>query len=124
MIMAMGRQKIVLGPLFRDSKGKRASTADLDVALHRILERVQKKWPNVIPDTVDIKKEYSVYRSLQRGATAEAQNVGVPQEVIEADNRWRKHSRARGLTPGMSMMERYTDAKASVPALIRFSGLM
>jgi hypothetical protein len=75
-------------------------------------------------DTVNVKEEYSVYRSLRRGATTEAQNVQVPSEVIEANNRWRKHSRSRGLTPGMSMMERYTDAKASVPSLIRFSGAM
>jgi hypothetical protein len=122
MLLIMAKWKSLHGPLFRDSKGKRASTADLDVAVHGILERVQKKWPNVIPDSVDVRKEYSVYRSLRRGATAEAQNVGVPKEVIEANNRWRKHSRARGLTPGMSMMERYTDVKASVPALIRFSG--
>jgi hypothetical protein len=46
------------------------------------------------------------------------------KEVIEANNRWQKHLRARGLTPRMSMMERYSDAKASVPALIRFSILM
>jgi len=39
-----------------------------------------------------------------------------------ANNRWRKHSRARGSLPSMSMMERYTDAKANVKALIRFSG--
>jgi hypothetical protein len=112
------------GPMFRGRKGLRASTAELDILLHRILERAQKKWPSVIPDTVNVKEEYSVYRSLRRGATAEAQNVQVPSEVIEANNRWRKHSRSRGLTPGMSMMERYTDAKASVPSLIRFSGAM
>jgi hypothetical protein len=118
MITAMGKQKIMHGPLFRDAKGKRASTADLDVMVHRILERVQKKWRSVIPDVVNVKEEYIVYRSLRRGTTAEAQNAQVPQSVIEANNRWRKQ------TPGMSVMERYTDAKASVPALIRFSGSM
>jgi hypothetical protein len=50
--------------------------------------------------------------------------VGIPKEAIEANNRWRKHMRSRGLTPGMSMMERYLDAKASVPSLIRFSWSM
>jgi hypothetical protein len=62
----------------------------------------------VIPDSVDVKKEYNIYRLLRQGATAEPQNVGVPKEVIEANNRWRKHSWA----------------KASVLALIRFSGSM
>jgi hypothetical protein len=92
--------------------------------LHGTLERVQKRWASVIPDDVVVKDEYSVYRSLRRGATAEAQNAQIPTSVIEANNRWRKHSRSRGITPGMSMMERYTDAKASVPSLIRFSGGM
>jgi len=68
-----------------------------------------------------VEEEYSVYRCLRRGATSEAQNVGIPQEVIEANYRWRKHMRSKGLVPGMSMMERYTDVKASVVSLICFS---
>jgi hypothetical protein len=92
--------------------------------IHAILERVQKKWASVIPDNVVVKDEYSVYRLLRRGATAEAQNAQIPTSAIEANNRWRKHARSRGITPGMSMMERYTGAKASVPSLIRFSGGM
>jgi hypothetical protein len=112
------------GPLFLNARGKRATTADLDIRLHSALRRVQKKWPNLIPHEVDVSTEYSAHRSLRRGATAEAQNARVPKEVIEANNRWRKHARGRGITPGMSMMERYTDAKASVPALIRFSSEM
>lgn len=112
---------IISGPLFLGRKGKRATTADLDTRFHAALERVQKKYPNLLPHEVKVSEEYSVFRSLRRGATAEAQNARVPKEVIEANNRWRKHARSRGITPGMSMMERYTDAKASVPALVRFS---
>jgi hypothetical protein len=116
---------VTTGPMFRTGSGsKRASTADLDIRLHAVATRVQKRWPNLIPDDIEVTDQYSVYRSLRRGATAEAQNARIPQEVIEANNRWRKHARSRGLTPGMSMMERYTDAKASVPSLIRFSGGM
>jgi len=51
----------------------------------------------------------------------EAQNAGIPQNIIESNNRWRKLMRSKGLTPGMSMMERYTDTKTSVPSLIWFS---
>lgn len=112
---------VVDGPMFRNWKGKRASVGDLDVLYISILKRVQRKWPNVIPDSIEVAKECSALRSMRRGATAEAQNSQIPQEVINANNRWRKHERSRGLTPGMSMMERYTDAKASVPALVRFS---
>ena len=116
---------IIFGPMFRVSSSqnrfRRASMGDVEVLFLDILKDVQGKFPSIIADTVDIAGEYSVSRSLRRGVTAEAQNVRIPKEVIESNNRWRKHCRSKGLTPGMSMMERYTDAKASVPALIRFS---
>ena len=113
---------VVTGPLFRnETKVRRASIAEMDVPLHALLREVQRKFPNLIPDNVRIEDSYSMYRSTRRGATSEALNQKIPKEVIEANNRWRKYARANGLTPGMSMMERYSDAKASVPTLIRFS---
>jgi hypothetical protein len=72
----------------RGNKTKRATIADLDVEFHKLLRRVQKKCPSLIPDSVDIGEEYSVYRALRRGATSQAQNVVIPKEVIEANNRW------------------------------------
>jgi hypothetical protein len=103
------------------AKYKKSSVGDLYGLLHSILARVQKRFPEVIGKKVDVPEEYSASRSMRRGATLEAKNAKIPKEVIEANNRWRKHMRSRGLTPGMSMMERYPDAKASVPSLIRFS---
>jgi hypothetical protein len=128
-LWVFARLGVISGPLFRvggkdHGKFKRASCGDLDPGFHEILKRVRKIHSRLIGEKTNIVEEYSVYRSLRRGATAHAQNVEMPKEVIEANNRWRKHLRARGLTPGMSMMERYSDAKASVPALIRFSRLM
>ena len=120
------RLGVTHGPLFR-TKGKRdthfkpASVGDLDIMFRDVLKRIQQKWPNVIPESVKVEEEYSMSRSPRRGSTAEAQNQEIPREVIEANNRWRKRMRSKGLTPGMSMMERYTDAKASVKALTRYS---
>jgi hypothetical protein len=101
---------------------RRAQIGDLDPMLHAVLKRVQLQWPIVIPDSVDIENEYSMFRSITRGSTSQAQNVQLPKEVIEANNRWRKALKARGLTPGMSMMERYSEARACVLMLIRYSG--
>ena len=95
---------------------------DLDDAFHDVLIKVQKLNPQLIPMSVSVQDEFSCRRSIRRGSTAEAQNQQIPKEVIEANNRWRKYERARGSTPGMTMMERYSEAKASVPTLIRFSG--
>lgn len=111
---------ICTGPLFRTSKGKRATIGDLDLKFRGLLREVQTNYPNLIGDDVDL-NNYSMHRSGRRGSTAEAQNSEIPSWVIEANNRWRKHFRSKGLTPGMSMLERYTEAKASVPALVKFS---
>ena len=123
---ALGHQNVTTGPMFRvaeKGKGmfKRATTADLNPSFIALLERVQKRWANVFAGDLDVGKEFNIGRSLRRGVMAEAQNVGIPEEVIEANNRWRRQARAKGLTPGMSMMERYSDAKASVPTLVQFS---
>jgi hypothetical protein len=40
---------------------------------------------------------------------------------MEANNQWRKALKAIGLTPGMSIMERYSKAQ-SVLSLIWYSG--
>jgi hypothetical protein len=90
------------GPLFRvegKTRGsfKKASTGDLDQSFLGILNRVQGRWPSVIPDTVNVEEEYTVSRSLRCRATSHAQNVKTPKEVIESNNRWRKRSRSNGL---------------------------
>ena len=122
----LAAQNVTSGPMFRvmgkeAGTVKRATTADLNPNLIDLLERVRKRWSNVFGEGVNIQKEFNIGRSLRRGVTAAAQNAGISKDVIEANNRWRKHSRSKGLTPGMTMMERYSDAKASVPTLVKFS---
>ena len=104
-----------------ESKRTKMSVAEMDIGFHKFLRTVQSRCPNLIADSVKINDDYSQKRYLRRGATAEAQNAHTPTNMIEANNRWKKVSRAIETTSRMSMMERYTDAKASVPLLIRFS---
>ncbi|KAL7559820.1 hypothetical protein ACA910_003983 [Epithemia clementina (nom. ined.)] len=116
------------GPMFRVDLGKekiqRATVSQLDALFHEVLKRLQHRRPDVLPTEIKVEEEYSVRRSLRRGATREAQNRKIPQQVIEINNRWKKHIRLRGVLPSMSMIERYSDAKASVEAVIEFSKLM
>jgi hypothetical protein len=121
-IMLLKDQSLCSGPMFKSmSVGKKMSISEMDELFHSILLEVQRRFPKILPDSVKVTEEFSTFRSLRRGATSEAQNVKIPREVIEANNRWRKISRAKGLIPGYSMMERYSDAKVLVPTLTRFS---
>lgn len=88
------------GPLFPNEKGLPMSVSELDVHFHSMLLEVQRRFPNAIPDNVNVFDDYSVFRSLRRGATTEAQNVGIAANVIESNNRWRKNHRARRMRPG------------------------
>ena len=105
----------------KNDAAKKATIGDLDTRLHGILRQIQTRYPDIVPASVNVDDEYSARRSLRRGSTSEAQNVQIPKEVIEANNRWKKHMRSQGVLPSMEMIERYSDAKASVTALIRYS---
>jgi hypothetical protein len=117
--------RVYSGPIFRmggkREKVKRSAMGDLDPFLHGILVRVQERWPRVLPPSIKISNEFSVRHSLHRGSTTEASNRGIPKEVIEANQRWGKQQRSRGVLPGMSMMERYLDAQANIGYLIQYS---
>jgi hypothetical protein len=57
------------GPLFRvegktSGSFKKALMGDLDPAFLGILKRVQSRWPSVIPDTVNVEDEYTVFRPV------------------------------------------------------------
>ncbi|KAL7574691.1 hypothetical protein ACA910_003034 [Epithemia clementina (nom. ined.)] len=119
---------VTTGPMFRVSTPsgavKRATISHLDSLFHDIMKRVQFHRPDLVAPEVKAEDEFSARRLLRRGATTEAQNRKIPAQVIEANNRWKKHIWANGILRSMSMWERYTDAKASVKALIQFSELM
>ena len=112
------------GSVFVRHKGKRMSGAEMDLLFHALLVEVQRRFAKVLPESVDVKKEFSTYQSFCQGSTSEAQNASIPEEVIQANNRWRKRSRAKRLKPLMSITEHYSDARVGVPLLIRISILL
>jgi hypothetical protein len=125
-IMAYKNVQVTTGPMFRvagqraGAKTRRSNMGDLDPAFHEVLERVQERWPHVIQASVSVEDGYSVRRSLRRASTSQAQNQGIPESVVEANQRWRKHERSQGVLPSMGMM-RYSDAKASIKTPLRYS---
>ena len=124
-IRSLEEVKIRTGPMFRMStkqgKIKRASVGDLDILFHALWKRVQHRHPHLIVESTKVEEVFSTRRSFRRGATTEAQNRGISKDTIEMNNRWKKHLKGRGILPSMSMIERYSDAKASVEALVKFS---
>ncbi|KAL7567264.1 hypothetical protein ACA910_016730 [Epithemia clementina (nom. ined.)] len=119
---------ITSGPMFcamgKNNQVKCATVSHLDDLFHDILKRVQLRHPEIIGPGIRVEDLYSIWPSLWHGATTKAQNRKIPESVIENNNRWKKHTQAHGVLPSMSMMERYTDVKASVKLIIQFSEQM
>ena len=93
---------------------------EIDVLFHKLLRLVQDRNPSVISDDFKIEEKYSVFWSLKRGAISESQNAGIPQDVINANNRWRTYYCLKGINPNLSMIEHYSDSDVLAPTLIKF----
>jgi hypothetical protein len=111
------------GPLFCRSQDHPTPirVAELDKLFHRYLLVVQEGNPELIGPNVDVERDYSSRCSIRRGATTHVLNRGIPVEVVNANNRWRKAERAGNRDPNLAMLQVYTDAAASVQLNIRFS---
>ena len=111
------------GALFRKTPGnaKAMTIPQFDSLLHKYLAAVQSSAPDVLDPQVDVEQEYSFRRSLRRGSTTHARNRGVPSDIVEVNNRWRKIERARNREPSLTMLDTYTDALASLDLNIQYS---
>jgi len=72
-----------------------ATIKELDMLFHQyLLVRQQDTMPEIIQQTVNVSRDFSVRRSLRRGATSQACNMNIPKDVIDLNNHWRKVERA------------------------------
>ena len=84
-----------------------------------VLEEVQERRRDLISEKVDVREEYGIWRSLRRGVTAHAINVGVPDKLVELINRWRLES--EGLGSKRSMIDVYSDYESLLPTTVKYS---
>jgi hypothetical protein len=88
LLQAYEEKGIEHGPMFRKSDGGCVRAGDLEPKLFERLEFIREVHPHLMVGIEDISEEYGVSRSFRRGATSEAVNVGVPPDVIDANNCW------------------------------------
>ncbi len=112
------------GPLFCNSQGTKAKALDFEPGFFDRLEQVQLFHPELIPSTDDVVEDYGIYRSFRRGSTSEATNQGLPPEVIDTNNRWRKFHRAGASRPSLTMRDHYADVRLTLKQSLRYSSCL
>lgn len=109
------------GFIFVNSKSAQAKIGQFNDVFTERLTRVKILKPFMFEPGVSIVDSYSLRRSLRRGSTSEATNAGIPREIIEMNNRWRKFERAKGRMPSMSMAAHYTEIRLMIPTMVKYS---
>lgn len=115
---------IVNGPLFRKGQAQRIKAIDYEPTFFDRLEQVQSMRPDLIQPTDDVVEDYGIYRSFRRGSTSEATNKGVPPEVIDLNNRWRKFLKSGASRPTLAMRDHYSDIRLTLNQSLRYSSAL
>jgi hypothetical protein len=124
LLSSHSRAGVRHGPLFRNKDGERLRVIDMSTIFFLRLEKIQSLRPDLIALDVEIDEVYGISRSLRRGSTSRAVDMGLTPDVIDANNRWRKFERAGAMQPSLSMREHYTDILLSLRHLLRYSEAM
>jgi hypothetical protein len=96
----------------------------MEPAFYDRLERIQEFQPDLIPEADDVVEDYRIYRSFRRGSTSEVTNQGLPPEVIDANNRWRKFQQAGASRPTLTMRDHYSDVRLTLKQSLRYSACL
>jgi hypothetical protein len=121
LLESLERQGITSGKLLQGRRGKAVKLTKYADGFYTCLEHVQVTRPDLIEADIDVREDYGLSRSCRRGVTTHARNIGIPEGVIQANNRWRKEESARGGRPWLTMQDYYTDVRQSLPLLLKFS---
>ncbi|KAG7368517.1 hypothetical protein IV203_031260 [Nitzschia inconspicua] len=84
-----------------------------------LLERVQAT-TDLIREDLDLRDEAGISRTIRRGATDHAVNMGVADNLIRAMNRWRSEIRSKDSGVGHTMIDRYTTLTSLKPTFLRY----
>ena len=118
------KRGIFHGPMFRNSQGLRVKASDFEPKFIDRLDEVKEKFPHLMSTVENVEDEYGIYRSSRRGATLEAENRGVPPEVVNANNRWRASEKAGASQASETMRDHYIDVQLTVDHRLRFSAAL
>jgi len=111
----------VSGPAFCYPDGKMMKSLDVDLEFHEALEKVQTEHPQLIEQGLDIRENFSIFRSLRRGSTSRATELKLDDTVVNLHNRWRTVDYLGGQRSSRSMRDYYTSIRLTRAARLEYT---
>ena len=90
-----------------------------NVELKEQLEWTKEVYPSLFTEDLDLER-IKCSRSFRKGSTSRAQNVGLSQSLIDANNRWRAHERAKGSKPQLALRDYYSSVRLMSNKLLQY----
>lgn len=120
LLISEGRHKEV-GPAICDYDGFVMPRARVNFVLHSALKKLQAERTDIVPLDMDVENDTSIHRGARRGAHTRAKEAGVPEPIINLNNRWRKSQSRSGSMPKLSMSELYMEITQSLKSKLTFA---
>ena len=112
--------------LFCDKIGNKITFEVMNEIILEKLEFIKAEDHNnkLLMQETNVREEFSINRSFRRGSATAAQLAGVPVQIIELANRWKKVERSKGRKAQLSMVETYADIEMLIPRMAKYSAML
>lgn len=110
------------GKLFQ-RRFKPAKLIEFEEDWYDILLSVQDT-TDLIDKSLDIRENAGILRTLRRGFTSHAINMEIPQELINAFNRWREEAKENGRKGSVRTIDLYSQLDTLKPTFLRVSSAL
>ena len=94
-----------------------------NVELKEQLEWAKEAYPNLFTEDLDLDR-VKCSRSFRKGSTSRAQDLGLAQSIIDANNRWRTRENSKGSTPQLALRDHYSSVRLMSNKLLQYPKAM
>ena len=121
LVMVLSSEGRGFGPAFCKENGEVISYGSMNAEFVKQIERVQQEFPELLKGDIDVGEHFSIFRSLRKGSTARATDVGVSEPAIDLHNRWRTIENSGGGKSKKSMRDYYSDLRLTLRVRLSYS---
>ena len=112
-----------VGPVMCGMDGKTMlPSQEVDMEFKNQLRQVQLSHPELIEPSVDVYRDFGIFRSMRRGSESRATEQGVCDRVIDLINRWRKMDGSK--RGAMAMRDYYLDLVLVKKRMLAYSAAL